>query len=171
MARSSSHHSVSRAARGFTLIFLVCFGLIAAALYLQHVKNLDPCPWCVVQRLGYIVIGVLALLAALHRPRGFGIGVYGGLSALVAATGAAAAAYQIYLQADKERAMSCAGSFVERLLDKSAIGKLIPPVLQYDGPCTLKPWSLLGLSIPEWSLVWFLILLVAAIVIPFRARR
>lgn len=171
MARTNVSQSAHRAARGFTLIFIACVVVLGVALYLQHVKNLDPCPWCVVQRIGFIVIGMVALLAALHRPRGFGIAVYGGLAGLVAAAGIAAAAYHIYLQVDPKRALACAGSMVERVLDKLALGKLMPPLLQYDGPCTLKPWSLLGLSIPEWSLVWFVILFLAVVAIPFFARR
>jgi disulfide bond formation protein DsbB len=43
--------------------------------------------------------------------------------------------------------------------------------LQYDGLCTLKPWKFLTLSIPEWSLVWFLILLVTLIATPFFFRK
>ena len=45
-----------RAARMFTLLFLGCIAIISYALYLQHFKDLDPCPWCIVQRLDYIAI-------------------------------------------------------------------------------------------------------------------
>ena len=171
MARATVSHASHRAGRFYTLIFIACVVLLGVALYLQHWKNLDPCPWCVVQRIGFMLIGLVALLAALHRPARSGIAVYGGLVSLVSIGGIAAAGYQIYLQMDPKRALSCAGSAVERILDKLALGKLIPPLLQYDGPCTLKPWSLLGMSIPEWSLIWFGIFLIAALTIPFLSRR
>ena len=77
----------------------------------------------------------------------------------------------MYLQADPVRAAKCVGSPVERILDQLDIGRIIPPLLQYDGPCTLKPWAFLGLSIPEWSLVWFVILAIAFLAIPLIARR
>ncbi len=60
---------------------------------------------------------------------------------------------------------------MERLLDASGIGQWSPPLLQYDGPCTLKPWDFLGLSIPEWSLALFVVLFVVLIATPFFANR
>lgn len=155
----------------FTLIFLVCLGLLGFALYLQHVENLDPCPWCIVQRLLFIAVGLVCLAAALHRPGRTGTLLYGVLGGLIAAGGAAAAAYHIYIQNDKARALECMGSPLERWLDASRIGKMIPPLLQYDGSCIAKPWAFLGLSIPAWSLVWFVILLAAFVAVVVKARR
>ena len=165
-------HTVSdRSGRPFTLIFLVCIGLLAFALYLQHWEKLDPCPWCVVQRLGYMLVGLIALVGALHRPGEIGTVFYSVLGFAGSAAGAAAGVYHVYLQADPERAAKCIGSPVERMLDQLRLGDMIPPLLQYGGPCTLKPWSFLGLSIPEWSLAWFVILAVAFVAIPFLTRR
>jgi protein dithiol:quinone oxidoreductase len=147
----------ARSRLAFAAIFLACVGLLSYAFYLQHWKNLDPCPWCIVQRAGFIVVGCIALAGALHR----GKVVYAGLGLLASVAGMAAAAYHVYLQADPVRAAKCVGSPVERILDQLQVGKLLPALLQYDGPCTLKPWSLLGLSIPEWSAVWFVILAAA----------
>jgi disulfide bond formation protein DsbB len=155
----------------FTGIFMACLGLLGYALVLQHLDGLDPCPWCVVQRLGFIGIAMVSLVAALHRPGAAGTVVYSFFAGLVAAAGAAAAGYHIWIQSSPERAMSCAGSPVERFLDASKIGKMIPPLLQYDGLCTIKPWKFLTLSIPEWSLVWFVILLVTLIATPFLFRK
>ena len=49
---------------------------------------------------------------------------------------------------------------MERFLDQSDVGSWIPALLQYDGPCTLKPWAFLWLSIPEWALICFIVLAV-----------
>jgi disulfide bond formation protein DsbB len=166
-ARTYSH----RTGRLFTLVFLACFGLIAFALYLQHVDGLDPCPWCVVQRLAFISVGLIALAAALHRPGPGGTVVYSVFAGATALAGLAAAVYHVWLQADPVRAAKCVGSPVERILDQLALGRIIPPLLQYDGPCTLKPWSFLWLSIPEWALAWFVILFAFIAAIPFLARR
>jgi disulfide bond formation protein DsbB len=150
---------------------MVCLGLLGYALVLQHLDGLDPCPWCVVQRLGFIGVATVSLIAALHRPGTVGTVVYSFLAGVIAAAGAAAASYHIWIQSDPERAMSCANSPVERMLDASKIGKMIPPLLQYDGLCTIKPWKFLTLSIPEWSLVWFVALLITLIATPFMFRK
>ena len=160
-----------RTSRLYTLVFLICLALLGFGLYLQHWVGLDPCPWCVVQRLGFILVGLIALAGALHRPGPIGTVAYSTFGFAAAAAGTAAAVYHVYLQADPERAAKCVGSPVERILDQLDVGSMIPPLLQYSGPCTLKPWSLLGLSIPDWSLAWFVLLAAAFIAIPLVAKR
>ncbi len=159
-----------RGARLLTLVFLGCVAALGVALYLQHVTHLDPCPWCVVQRILFVLIGLIALAGALHRPRAFGLTAYAIVIGLLSMSGIAAATYHINLQSNPARAAQCAGSIVERLLDLSGLGNMIPPLFQYDGPCTLKPWSMLGLSIPEWSLVGFVLILIAMAVALLRRR-
>jgi disulfide bond formation protein DsbB len=149
-----------RSGRLFTLVFLACTAILGFALYLQHAKGLDPCPWCIVQRLGFVGVGLIALVAALHRP-GPGMTVlYSVLGAATAVAGAVAAGYHVYLQLDPKRLASCVGGTVERILDQTDIGSWVPPLLQYGGPCKIDPWSFLWLSIPEWSLVMFIALAV-----------
>lgn len=160
-----------RCSRIFTLIFLACVAILGFALYLQHVKDLEPCPWCVVQRLLYIAVGLICLVAALHRPGPVIATFYAMLGAATALGGALAAGYHVYLQADEARARACAGSAVERFLDQTDVGSWIPPLLQYDGPCTLVDWSFLWLSIPEWSFVCFVVLGVALAFTPSLASR
>ncbi len=122
-----------------------------------------------------MLVGLIALVGAIH---GRGAAAYATFGFVAAVAGAAAGAYHVWLQSDPVRAAKCIGSPVELILDKLAIGKLAPGLLQYDGPCTLKPWSFLGLSIPEWSTAWFVILAIAFLAIaldrppltPFAAR-
>jgi len=160
--------SRSAARRLFALVFLVCAGLIGYALYLQHWQGLDPCPWCVVQRLGFMLVGLIALVGALH---GRGAATYARVGFVAALAGAAAGGYHVWLQSDPVRAAKCVGSTLELVLDRLAIGKLAPGLLQYDGPCTLQPWSFLGLSIPEWSTAWFVIFALVCLAIALAARR
>lgn len=163
--------ATDRAARIFSLVFVVCVALLGFALYLQHAKGLDPCPWCIVQRVGFIAVGLIALVAALHRPGRGGTIFYAVTGAAVALAGAAAGAYHVWLQGDPVRAAKCVGSPVERILDTTGIGRWAPPLLQYDGPCSLKPWDFLGLSIPEWSFAWFVVLAVTFAATPWIANR
>jgi disulfide bond formation protein DsbB len=139
-----------RSGRLFTVIFLVCIGLLGFALYLQHAKGLDPCPWCVVQRLGFMLVGLIALIGALHRPARIGTAVYAAIGLVASAAGATAGAYHVWLQSDPARAAKCVGSPVERILDQLDIGRL---------------------SVPEWSLAWFVILAIAFVAIAVAAGR
>jgi disulfide bond formation protein DsbB len=160
-----------RAAQLFIAALVACIGILAYAVYLQYWKGLDPCPWCIVQRVGFLLVALVALVAALHRPWSVGIRVWSVLGALVALGGAGTAVYHLWLQSDPKRAAACAGSALERLLDASRIGDWVPPLLQYGGTCEAKPWSLLGLSVPQWSLVCFVALALWLLLVPRLARR
>ncbi len=161
----------NRCSRIFTLVFLACVAILGFGLYLQHVEQLYPCPWCIVQRLLFIAVGLISLVAVLHRPGVLMASFYAMLGAATAFGGAVAAGYHAYLQSDDARASACAGSAVERFLDQTNVGSWIPPLLQYDGPCTLKPWAFLWLSIPEWSLACFIVLGVVLAFTPSLASR
>ena len=65
---------------GYAAGFLVCAGLVSFALYLQHFQGQDPCPLCIVQRVAYIVLVAVFLVAAVHGPGRTGAAVYGDCS-------------------------------------------------------------------------------------------
>ena len=47
------------------LVTVICWGAVGAALVSQYVFDMLPCPWCTLQRLIFLVMGSLTLLAAL----------------------------------------------------------------------------------------------------------
>ena len=50
--------------------FVVCAALMAWALYLQYVMELEPCPLCVFQRVAVIATGVVFLVGRAFTTRG-----------------------------------------------------------------------------------------------------
>src|SRR5690554_43618 len=68
----------------FILALLGCIGLLAFALYLEHVVGLVPCPLCHVQRVAVLMFAVVCLLATVHNPALCGQRVYAVLAALAA---------------------------------------------------------------------------------------
>jgi len=70
----------------FACIFVVCAGLLGVAFYMEHVMGLEPCPLCWLQRFGFMGVGLVSLVAALHGPKQLGVRIYGLL--LVATAGA-----------------------------------------------------------------------------------
>ena len=53
---------------------------MAFAIYKQHIDFVDPCPLCVLQRVAFIWIGAMALVAFIHNPGSRIRWLYGGLS-------------------------------------------------------------------------------------------
>ena len=151
----------------FTLGFLTCAGLIAFALYLQYYVSLEPCPLCMLQRVAFIVLGIFLLIGALHGPGRAGSRVYAGLAGLAALTGVGLAARHIWLQYNPPQIASCSGDIYSQL-ERLPLGRVIVNALYATGDCAKVDWTLLGLSIAEWSLVWFAIFSAGAIALLLR---
>ena len=147
----------------YLAIFLVCAALIGFALYLQHALGLEPCPMCILQRYAFIVVGVIALVAAIHNPAVLGRRIYSGMLVVTAATGAGVAIRHVYLEHNPPKIFDC-GADVGFMLESFPLTEALPMIFRGTGDCTKVPWRFLGLSIAEWSLIWFAILLAAAIV-------
>lgn len=150
----------------FAAIFALCAAFIGYALYLQEYRGLDPCPMCVLQRYAFVIIGIIALVAALHGPRGVALKVYGALVALFAAAGGGVSIRHSWLQHFPPARETC-GTDLEFLINTFPLSQALPKIFGGTGSCSKVDWKLLGLSIPEWALVWYIIFAAAALWIAF----
>ncbi len=146
----------------YALIFLGCAALIGFAFYMQEQKGLEPCPMCVLQRYAFAVMGAIALLGAIHAPRGGGRKVYSGLVLLAALAGGGTAARQSWLQRNPPPTQAC-GTDLEFLVNNFPLSQALPKIFQGSGDCAEIKWQFLGLTIPEWALVWFVVFSALAI--------
>ncbi len=155
---SSTPLTTSRAAPGRRLLnlagCLICAGLIAYALYAQFDLGLDPCPLCIFQRIGIIILGVVFLIAALHNPRRWGARVYAILIAIAALATIAVAARQVYLQHLPPGAVPSCGAPLSMMLKFMPLATVIRKVLTGSGECGIVNWTFLGLAMPAWVLIW-----------------
>ena len=156
---------------GYLAGFLVCAGLMAAAHYFEYVMYLDPCPLCMAQRLGTIMIGVGFLLAFFCRNQRWPL-----LLALLFTLGSAIFAtwladHQIWMQnLPKEEVPAC-GPSMDYLMETLPLTDLLSVMLNGDGNCAEIVWSLWGMSMPEWTRVCFLGFVLAAAYATFHTIR
>jgi|SRR3990172_983759 len=151
-------------------VFVACLAIFGFALYLQHAEVLEPCPMCILQRYAFAVIAIVAMIGAIQNPSTIGLRIYGGLVLIGALTGAGIAGRHSWLQRFPTPSYSC-GADLEYLLDAFPLAKALPAIFAGTGECSKVQWRMLGLSIPEWALVWFVIFAITAIVVILRARR
>ncbi len=150
--------------------FLVCAGLIGFALYLQYAKGLEPCPLCMIQRLWFIGLGLVFLVAAIHKPSGVGVRVYGVIATAAAIAGASFAVRHVWLQWNPPENQACTADLFFQL-QQSEFFAVIGRALQATGDCAKVDWTLVGLSIAEWSLLCFVALTVLSLVYLTRKPR
>jgi disulfide bond formation protein DsbB len=155
----------------FALMFAACAGLIGFALYLQYGKGLEPCPLCILQRYAFVAIGLVALVAAMHNPRGGGRTTYAFLSALFALAGIVVAGRHIWLEHLPRDQVPACGPGLDYILDAFPLTKALPMIFKGSGECAEVVWRFLGLSISEWAFVWFVLLAMGAFVALRRPTR
>ena len=151
------------------LSFVVCAGLIGTALYFQYVMYLDPCPLCIFQRIVVMVLGVICLFAFLHNPGGAGRRIYGALLVGVSLAGMGLAGWHVRLQnLPPDRVPEC-GPGPDYLFDTLPWIDAVRKVLDGSGECAQVNWVFLGLTIPAWTLVFFVVTLLFGVYV-FRSR-
>ena len=125
---------------------------------------------CILQRYALIAVGVIALAAAIHGPRGWGVRVYSALIVLFSIAGGGVAIRHSYLQHFPPKVETC-GSDLDFLLGNFPLTQALPKIFAGTGSCSKVDWKFLGLTIPEWTLVWFAIFAVVAIWAVLARRR
>jgi disulfide bond formation protein DsbB len=139
----------------WSLLAVGSVALVAGSFVLTDWFNLHPCHLCIFQRLLFMKLGVLFLLAAWLSPRR--AAAWAGLLSLpVAAGGITVAAYQSWLQLQPPGSVSCMSSepsMIERLVEW--LGRIQPDLFLATGFCEEAELSILGLSLANWALVSF----------------
>ena len=142
---------------------------LAAAWVSQHHFDMQPCPWCILQRLIFGGLVVLALLQlVLERAQGvrsLPAHAVSGLRASLALAGVAAAAWQHTVAASS---VSCNLTWADRFIAATGLDGAWPDFFQPRANCMeAKAW-ILGVPYEFYSGGLFL-LMVLAIILRWRA--
>lgn len=142
---------------------LVVIGLMAYAFFEQYQMGVEPCPLCSFQRLAFIGMGLFFLLGALHNPGRSGRWVYAILVALCGAGGAAVASRHLYLQSLPPSEVPACGPGLNYMMDAFPFKRVLELVFTGSGECAVVNWKFLGLSMPGWTLIFFVALALGAL--------
>lgn len=142
---------------------VACAALIAYVLFVQYAQHIEPCPLCIFQRVAFIAMGAVFLIGGLHAPRGGGRHVYTSLLILFALAGIGIAARHLWLQSLPPDQVPACGPGLGYMLDAFPIGETIRMVFTGSGECAETNWQFLGLAMPGWSLICFVVLAIWAV--------
>ncbi|HCH26700.1 disulfide bond formation protein B [Psychrobacter celer] len=143
------------------LVVMAVIGMSFALFFLQRYMGFTPCPLCIFQRIGLIVMGVFALMAALFHPKSMAVRLVLWLGSLVGiGWSTVVAGRHVWLQhLPADQVPSC-GPGLDYWLDTLPILQVFKEVFAGSGECAAIDWTFMGLSIPEQSLILFSLLLV-----------
>ena len=147
-------------------IAALCGGFVAIALVLEHtVEGMEPCPLCLMQRLWFLIAGLLAYAGVAHKPR---LGIYPLLTIFTALVGGGFAIRQLWLMSlPADRVPACMD--FGRLLEFGELSQILGAMVSGTGDCAAEP-PFLGIPVPAWSLAGFAAVMVLA-VMQWRAAR
>lgn len=151
------------------LVVITVIAMSFALFFLQRYMGFSPCPLCIFQRIGLMVMGGFALIAALVSPQSKAVRLLlwlGSLAGIVWATGVAAR--HVWLQhLPADQVPSC-GPGLDYWLEVLPMQQVLNEVLAGSGECASVEWRFLGFSIPEQSLLLFSLLCIVHILILVR---
>ena len=154
------------------LVIMAVIGMSFALFFLQRHLGLTPCPLCIFQRIGLMIMGGFALISALFNPKPMVVRLllwFGSLLGIGWAT--LVAARHVWLQhLPADQVPSC-GPGLDYWLDTLPILQVFTEVFRGSGECATVDWTFMGLSIPEQSLILFGVLLIVHVLILMRILR
>lgn len=148
------------------LIALASVGAVGFALFAQYQLNMQPCPWCILQRVLFLLIALLAGLGALVGARPVTV-LVSLLIVASAAGGAASAWYQHFVAA---KTASCNLTLADRIVSGIHLDTALPAAFEVRASCADAASNLIGVPFEFWSLALYVVLAVAALWC-LRARR
>ena len=136
-------------ARALAGMAVACFAAVGVALIAQHQFGVKPCPWCVLQRGIFLLIGAFSLLgwlAQARRPLRQAALV---LVLVLCAAGLTAAVFQHEVAS---QSASCALGLAEKIVTALNLEELWPSVFMITANCAdAAAYRLLGLPYEVWS--------------------
>lgn len=140
---------------GYMFGFVLCFAIVALALVIQTKYQLEPCPLCISQRMVFMGLGVLFLVAAFIPPNSLFKTLLMGLQVITALGGAGVAIRHWYLQANKESMIADCGVGFDYMFENFPLEKAFKLLFRGTGDCAAIDWTFLGLTLPQLALISF----------------
>lgn len=135
---------------GAASLFAVCIALIS-----QYQFDMQPCAWCVFQRLIYLTITAICLIGVFTFPSKRGIAISAGCVLGLSLGGLTAAWYQAQVASNS---FSCNMSFADQFMTRLGLDETMPYLFGVYASCMDARIKLFGLEYAYWSLILFVLL-------------
>ena len=144
----------------FILAFMAGALTLGASFYLEFGVSLRPCFLCQLQRLFLAAFTLINLVGALHNPARSAAYFYGLASMGSALLGAITAVRQVLLQnATPDQTADCWPS-LHHMIENLSFWQALRSTVKGTVDCVEINWTLFDLSLPEWSLLFFVAMLI-----------
>jgi len=156
-----------------TIGLIICiFSLLIAYIYFDLIKGLDACTLCVLDRFLFFGISIIFIISIITN-RGFFHKTLFSFNIILCSIGLISTVRHIWLQNFREKAsvdgFGCGGDFFYYISTLPLIDA-IRNIFDNPTPCNEIKWQLLGLSIPMYTFILFLILTIITVKILIKGK-
>ncbi len=132
----------------FWCVALMCLVPVGLALFSQHMLGHEPCPWCVLQRVVFVAMALVALVSTQLR-RTFAQRLALMALMVLAGCGMAAALWQHFVAAATQ---TCNLTLADKIIHALLLDTYLPEVFEPRASCADAKFYFLGLPYEMWSL-------------------
>lgn len=137
----------------FAGIGVSCVALLGGAYFMQYGPGqMQPCPLCILQRYMYMAIALVALTTAAIGPNRLFAMLVAVVLNVLATLGAGLALWQV---TKGDTMTSCDTDLVGQIVYALPMRAWWPEFLAAYGGCADKIPPIFGISVPVWSMFWF----------------
>ena len=154
----------------FLGLFTASAAMIGVAYWMQNHLHLVPCPLCMTQRVFVVAVGITSLAATLHGAGFVGTRVYATLIFLWSVAGGGFSSRHLWLQSLPADQIPECGPSIDYILETFPPMEILEVLLRGSGDCAKVDWSFLGVSIPGWTLLGFVMIALSAAWVCLRPR-
>lgn len=148
-----------------------CALLGVAYFYFQLEMGLDPCPLCIFQRVCLALVAAFCLIGIVLRPKKTGAKILAFFITLWSILGLAIAGRQVWLQHLPAELVPECGPDLAFMLEVFPLMEMLQTVFQGSGECAEVQWSFLYLSMPEWMVLIFSVMVIISLRLLFAKER
>lgn len=149
-------HDFYKGKTGYLIGFAACFATVILALVIQTVYKLEPCPLCITQRIVFMCLGILFLIAVFVKPATLFAKLLMVAQLITALIGAGWAIRHWWIQAHRESMIVDCGVGFDYMFENFPLKKAFSLIFKGTGDCAAIDWTFLGLSLPQLGLIAFI---------------
>lgn len=152
----------------FTLVLVTALGALGGALFSQHVLDMWPCAWCILQRAFFLAIAFWALLGLIGASFRFWARLNWALILITSLAGVATAWHQLTVAAKE---FSCDQTMADRIISTSGLDAAVPWFFGIYATCLDASVSVFGLDFAAWGLALFAVYLLYSLIMLFKPSK
>ena len=147
----------------FFMAFIAGTLAMGVSYYLEYAVGLRPCGLCLVQRFCLALLTGVCLMASIHGPGRIGNVLYWLLSLCSSLAGTVTAWRQVLLQSLPAEQVAACSTHLAELLASSPWLSVVQQMFRGAADCVEISWTLFDLSLTEWSLLFFVAMMILAV--------